>query len=46
MTTTDIMTRIDKFDQTVPLYEDELRDCLAGLQDNLSERPLDAAAYA
>ena len=46
MTTTDIMARIDKFEQTAPLYEDELRDCLAGLQCNLSERPLDAAAYA
>lgn len=46
MTTTDIMARIDKFEQTVPFYEDELRDCLAGLRYNLSERPLDAAAYA
>ena len=46
MTTNEIIARIDNYGLTSPLYEDELRDCLAGLQYNLSEHPLDAAAYA
>ena len=46
MTTNEILARIDNYGQAETCYEDELRDCLAGLQYNLSEHPLDAAAYA